>query len=372
MKKAVQYILCPFILVLLAFGVVWSWGFDAHRFINREATKHLPSDLTLFIDNASFLSEHSVDADLRKGSDPNEGPRHYIDIDEYPEFFSGTLPHDIDSLIAKYGEATVYSIGVVPWASVSTFDTLVAALGRQDWNRALLAAADLGHYVGDAHQPLHVTKNYDGQYTGNQGIHSRYETTMLNTYLSSVVIRPSRAVYVESPIDFVFEYIERSYTRIDTILQADNVAKAASGGQYNSTYYQALWQQTGEMTSRILQEATENYAHLLYTAAVDAGILSPTSVAHVSLDPEELTLYQNYPNPFNPQTFISYSLPHAAKVRLNVFDLLGREVDVLVDERQASGMYTVKFDASGLTSGVYFYRLTAANYVHTRKFIVVK
>ncbi len=88
--------------------------------------------------------------------------------------------------------------------------------------------------------------------------------------------------------------------------------------------------------------------------------------------PTGFALEQNYPNPFNPTTVISYQLPAFSEVRLVVHDLLGREVGALVNERKSPGTYDVKFSASGLASGVYFYRLTAGNRVLTRKMVMMK
>jgi len=88
--------------------------------------------------------------------------------------------------------------------------------------------------------------------------------------------------------------------------------------------------------------------------------------------PTQLALAQNYPNPFNPSTTIRYELPAASEVRLGVFDMLGREVSVLVNERREAGVHEVRFDASGLSSGVYLYKLQAGDAVQTRKLAFVR
>jgi hypothetical protein len=88
--------------------------------------------------------------------------------------------------------------------------------------------------------------------------------------------------------------------------------------------------------------------------------------------PKEHVLCQNYPNPFNPTTNIGFQVPGVSDVKLVVYDLLGREVAVLLNERKAPGRYEVSFDGSGLASGVYLYRLTAGNFVQTRKMVIVK
>jgi hypothetical protein len=90
-------------------------------------------------------------------------------------------------------------------------------------------------------------------------------------------------------------------------------------------------------------------------------------------------LEQNYPNPFNPTTRIRYTVggvrdqgPGVSKIRLAIYDLLGREVAVLVNERKTPGSYEVSFDANGVSSGVYIYRLTAGSFVQSRSMVLVK
>ena len=88
--------------------------------------------------------------------------------------------------------------------------------------------------------------------------------------------------------------------------------------------------------------------------------------------PDHFLLSQNYPNPFNPSTTIKYALPQASHVSLSVFNILGQRVASLVDGRQEAGYHEVNFNASSLTSGVYFYRLQAGNFVQTKKLILMK
>ena len=88
--------------------------------------------------------------------------------------------------------------------------------------------------------------------------------------------------------------------------------------------------------------------------------------------PQEFLLSHNYPNPFNPSTTIKFELPKSSRVRLSVYDILGREVSMLVNERKDAGVHEVKFDGSDLASGVYFYRLQAGDYVGTKKLLLMK
>jgi hypothetical protein len=97
-----------------------------------------------------------------------------------------------------------------------------------------------------------------------------------------------------------------------------------------------------------------------------------TDVESGRLLPSSFALLQNYPNPFNPSTTIRYELPGTSHVILSVYDMLGREVSVLVNDRREAGVYEVKFDGSNLASGVYIYRLQAGNFVQSKRFILLK
>ena len=363
-------------IVLLFFIVqeIFGWGSVGHSIINRNSTKHFPSSMIGYASWSEFLAQHASDADYRKSSDPTESNKHYIDIDNYPEFFTGNFPYSIDTLISRYGLDYVNQQGILPWATKATFDSLTAALQRRDWQRAKLLAADLGHYVADGHQPLHITRNYDGQYTGQRGIHSRYETQMINRFQSNIIITPQSITYVNDQLDFIFNYLFEAYSYLDDLLRADSIAKSVAGNTNSETYYLTLWNYSQTFTKYLFQKASERLASLIYTAWINAGSpqLPQTLVEEFSLIPTKITLYQNYPNPFNPVTHITYDLPVDTRVQLKIYDVLGREVATLVDEFQKAGVHNKTFDASGLSSGVYVYRIVTENFVKERKMVLVK
>ena len=102
-------------------------------------------------------------------------------------------------------------------------------------------------------------------------------------------------------------------------------------------------------------------------------IYDPIGISQIGSEvPEGYSLNQNYPNPFNPSTNISFGLPRKSHVKLKVFDMLGREVALLVNSELSAGSYNIDFDASGLTSGVYFYSIEAAQFIRTKKMLLVK
>ncbi len=385
----------PVVIVLLFLTV--GWGSVGHRIINSNVIVHLPSGVTPFIQQIQFLADHASDADGRKGGDNQkpyilrEGPRHFIDIDDYPEFATKSVPQNLSTLISRSDSATVFGIGTNPWATVWTMDSLTAQMRRGDWSKVWQSAADLGHYVGDAHQPLHNTKDYDGRssVSGSSGIHSRYETGMLNAYQNLVSIRPDSVHYISNPIDFMFNIIYQSNTYVDSIYLADVYAHQISGWtgsgsvpqSYSQSYYAALWVKASSFTQLEIQRATENYASLLYTAWVNAGSPVVTSVkdlATANRAPRDIVLNQNYPNPFNPTTTIAFRLPDDAHVTLSVFSLHGQQIALLMDRNLSAGTYQSVVDAGtlSLSSGLYLYRLEVhgrgKSYTLTNKMLYLK
>jgi len=112
----------------------------------------------------------------------------------------------------------------------------------------------------------------------------------------------------------------------------------------------------------------QNILGLAYTES------SPTSVED-EIDnniPTEYALYQNYPNPFNPLTKIGFQIPNFEFVSLKIYDLLGREVAVLANEEKQPGVYELHFDASNLSSGIYYYKLVSGNFIETKKMVLIK
>ncbi len=122
--------------------------------------------------------------------------------------------------------------------------------------------------------------------------------------------------------------------------------------------------------------AAHTKALAVYQSAPDSVQYDPpfvTSAAPATREaPREFTLHQNYPNPFNPSTVIRYDIPRAASVNLTVYSILGQEVARLVDAREEAGYHEARFDASGLASGVYFYRLRAGDFVRTMKLVLTR
>ncbi|MBV6478261.1 MAG: hypothetical protein HGGPFJEG_01011 [Ignavibacteria bacterium] len=324
-----------------------------------------------FLNWADSLAAHSSDADYRRNTDTNEAARHYIDIDNYPEFNStGRIPQSLDSLIAIHGISFVYDNGILPFSIIATTDSVKKYFQLHNFQKAMLHAADLGHYIGDGHQPLHITRNYDGQYTNQNGVHSRYETQLINRDSAYITYNFENAVYVSNINQFVFNFLYNNYIYVDSVLKYDSIAHAIAQN-YNTNYYQLYWQLAGNFTKILFNNASHFIASLIYTSWVNAG--SPVFVNNAETSvPENYYLGQNYPNPFNPTTMIEYNLLKSGLIKLTVFDLLSREIAILVDGEQNAGTYKVSFDGMNLSSGIYFYKLEAEDFIETKKMILIR
>ncbi len=152
------------------------------------------------------------------------------------------------------------------------------------------------------------------------------------------------------------------------------VANISGGDSSDDEANAVVIQSDGKIVAAGYSEGTPPYLGSIGWAFALARFLPgiPTAVPAESLVPMEYTLYQNYPNPFNPSTIISYQLPVSSKVVLKIYDLLGREVATLVDDRQHAGNYSVKFNAGSLSSGIYFYRLVAGGFIQVKKLVLLK
>lgn len=363
------------------------WGNVGHRIINTKTILSVTPEMSFWENWSDSLAAHGSDADYRKSNDPNEAPKHYIDIDNYPEFISnGNITQNFDSLVLQHGITFVMDQGILPWAIFSTFDSLQTAFQNNQFHKAMLLAADLGHYIGDMYMPLHITKNYNGQYTGQTGIHSRFESNMINTYSGQIMYFGDSLIYINNVSNFTFNMLYDNYIYVDSVLKSDSLAKAFAGNTNSTAYYSKMWELSKGFTTKLFKDASNKLTSLIYTAWINAG--SPVSVEDENTlqSPVEFNLFQNYPNPFNPSTTIKYTLPNftlstssrtesrdeGSRVQLKIYDVLGNEIATLVNEDKAVGSYEVDFNAAGLSSGIYFYRLTAENFAETKKMILLR
>ena len=347
----------------------WTWSGDVHHYIAQSYSRHLPAYIDGLRAYDSVVDLHVTDPDTRRGSTPGEGERHYIDIDAYPEFFSGTLPHDRAALEAKYGASVVFSNGVIPWATGELVSALSQQFRTQQWSAAALTIADLCHYVGDAEQPLHCTENFDGQQTGDYGIHSRYESEMMSTHIGDLQTSPAEVVYYPSAVDAMFGVVDSSWAGVATIIQADFDAQDLSRGYFNATYFAALWSATQTLTRTRIDAATQVTASLVYSAWTDAGrpTVPGSSEPVPPLPGGDGALLAAGPSPFRDVLTVRFA--GAGPLSVEVFDVRGARVARLVEGASGGGSVSWRPADSGRSPGpgLYFVRLSGPGLNRVRR-----
>lgn len=198
----------------------YGWGFFSHKKLNELAVYTLPLELRgIFKANIDYLIEKSVWPDQRRYQDPIEAPKHYIDLDAYPEprDFLYTIKKDSSGVLPN----NIKEHGYLPLVLDSLMDKLYWAFLENDLDRVLYCAADLGHYVGDACVPLHTCSNYDGQKTGQEGIHSLWESSIPEFFFDDWNTYTGPAQYLENPKAAFRDQIWSSHMAVDSVLSLD-------------------------------------------------------------------------------------------------------------------------------------------------------
>ncbi len=334
-------------LLLVSALLLISWGGTGHYHIGSNAALSFNQEMQQFNDWMDYIANHSSDADYRKSDDPNEGERHYIDIDNYPEFLTdGAILQSLNEVIAFHDRKFVYDNGVLPWVTLYTYDSLVSCMQRADWEKAKYFAADLSHYVADGHMPLHLTKNYNGQYTGNTGIHSRFESTMINAHIGQISFSGKPIAPISNVSDYVFAYIYTNYTFLERILEADDYAKTFSTDYNSLAYKDALWSKSETLAADLLNNAAHALAELMYNAWIDANKSS------INSEEKELPVIIA-PNPTRGTTTVRFELSNPMQVSVQVYGIDGKHLTTLANSFLPAESHSIYWNTQGLSSGIY-------------------
>jgi hypothetical protein len=266
-------------LLLLALPRVGleAWGFNGHRFITDHAIDHLPPELRpFFVKYRTAVVEHSIDPDTyRTMGWAEEAPRHFLDMDSWGPFPFADLPHDYKAAVARRGEDFVVKNGTLPWRVEEIYGRLRDAFSqasKQEYAREniKLFSSVLSHYVADSFQPFHASANYDGQLTGQHGIHARFETELFDRYVDRLRISPAPLQTIPSAREFVFSTLTDSFRDVAPTLAAD---KQAIGGRtvYDAGYFDAMFAKTGPILEKRINGAINGVASLITQAWIDGG-----------------------------------------------------------------------------------------------------
>jgi hypothetical protein len=233
-----------------------------------------------------FLTQHAVDPDKRRYAMEGEAACHYIDLDRYGASPFDSLPHNWQDAVARYGEDSLMAHGIVPWHINRMYYRLTAAFRERDRARILKYASDIGHYIGDAHVPLHCTQNYNGQLTGQHGIHGFWESRLPELFGEEFDYLTGQCRYISNPQKEAWTIVRESYMALDSVLRFERELNAkfpsdrkytyeqkgnATIRVYSSAYAAAYDRMLGQMVERRLRQSIHAVASFWYTAWVDAG-----------------------------------------------------------------------------------------------------
>lgn len=275
------------VLLLFPLGG-FAWGFFAHRRINRLAVFSLPPQMmVLYKANIEFITTHATDPDKLRYVLKNEGTHHYIDMDHYGSYPYPDLPRKWDDAVKKYGKDSLMASGIVPWYDLQIFYRLTDALKRKDQVAILKLSDFLGHYTADASVPLHANSNYNGQFTGQIGIHALWESNIPELLADSTFdLWTGKAEYIDDPGNYIWKIVLESAREADTVLQTENVlaknfpsglmyAFVSRNGQivrsFSPSFVKAYNKKLNGMVARRMRRAIHAVSSLWYTAWVNAG-----------------------------------------------------------------------------------------------------
>ena len=311
------------IVLLLYAQPVRCWGFYGHRKINYCSVFLLPPEMLVFYKPAiNFLTEHAVDPDKRRYIVPGEGPRHYIDLDRYGRYPFDSLPRQWKAAVTRYGEDSLLSHGIVPWQVQFMLTRLTAAFIERNYGRILILSAELGHYIADAHVPLHTNSNHNGQFTDQKGIHAFWESRVpellaeKNPFHDGFDFIIGKAQYIRNPGEFIWKRVLESAKAADSVLKFEKELSRRFPGdkkyafeernatpenpnapvklirQYSSAYTIAYNEKLNGMVERRMRMAIFSIASFWFTAWVNAGQPNLKELSGRSFSAEDLALFE--------------------------------------------------------------------------------
>lgn len=262
------------------------WGFYAHQKINRLAVFTLPPEMIGFYKkNIAYLEEASVNPDKRRFSVPEEAPRHYIDIDHFGDSALQKVPRYWADAVSVYSEDTLKAYGILPWHLNRMYYRLRDAMMIGDPEQILRISAESGHYIADAHVPLHTTENYNGQLTGQEGIHAFWESRLPELFSTQYDFFVGRAEYISNIQLAAWNAIQQSHAAVDSVLDIERSLTVKMGDKkysfetkgrqtakvYSQEYSKAYHQALQKMVERRMRASIKMIGDFWYTAWIDAG-----------------------------------------------------------------------------------------------------
>ncbi|MDQ6844647.1 MAG: zinc dependent phospholipase C family protein [Bacteroidota bacterium] len=306
MKPKIFSVFLILLIVTGSISLVFAWGSWGHKHISRAAVFALPGGMIKFYYNhIDFITEGAVVPDLRRGvlNDKSEGPKHFIDIEDFGNMSIDSFPKTTKDAYVKYDSAVLNKTGYLPWYIQNLTEKLTLAFKKRSKSEILFISAELAHYVADAHMPLHTSSNYDGQKTNQKGVHALWESRLPELFGDTYNFKTEKAKYFTDVPGETWNMIAQSHALVSSLLAAEKQSrtdfnknilykKDASGNNvlsynqpvFSDEYAKRFHDALHGMVEQQLRLSIQDVANYWYTAWVNGG--SPDLL---SLDDEHLT-----------------------------------------------------------------------------------
>jgi hypothetical protein len=288
-----------------------SWGFLVHRTINQLAIYSLPAPLqSYFHSDMKYLVENAPRPDIRRNTDKTEDTKHFIDIEMYGPNAINDMPLEWSAAVKKYGVDSLKKYGWGPYNAMMQLEHLTNAFKSKNKDSILFYAADLGHYLGDLHVPLHTTTNYDGQLTGQKGLHGLWESFIPELKLNQYELYNNhKATYLKHPAEALWKDIRHANALLPEMFAKETALTAKFNPEtkykvqmrygkeskmYTKEFAEAYALELGPTINAQLISSANLIADFWYTAWVNAGKPDLGTSRGVSSELEvELKSYQS-------------------------------------------------------------------------------
>lgn len=280
------------------------WGFYAHSLINRLAVYSLPNEmLGFFKQNIDYVTDNAVNPDQRRYAVVGEAPRHYIDLDDYPDSLKAVLPKmNWKQAVEKFTEDSLLAHGIVPWQIQRMKFQLTQAFMQRNQKDILRIATDLGHYIADSNVPLHTTRNYNGQLTNQLGIHGFWESRLPELYSKDYDLFIGKAEYENNIQERSWSSVLNANAALDSVLRFEKMLSIKidedkkftieeRNGQTIKTYSRNFSKEYHKMldnqVERQMKASVKMISDIWFTAWVDAGQPDLSTFPKLEIDPKE-------------------------------------------------------------------------------------
>jgi hypothetical protein len=276
---------CILLGILILTG---SWGFLVHKTVHQLAIYELPAEMTpFFYQNMEYLVTNAPRPDTRRNTDSTEATKHFIDLEMYGTDAAHKMPMDWDKAVNIYSKDSLLKYGYVPYHVIYMKGKLTEAFKAGNKDSILFYAADLGHYIGDAHVPLHTTVNYDGQLSNQKGLHSLWESMIPELEISQYQLySPHKAKYLKKPEKDIWNAVRAAAALLPSMLQKEKevsqgftdaqkyriqLRRGVESKSYTTEFAKAYAASLGNTINGQLIASANLLADFWYTSWVDAG-----------------------------------------------------------------------------------------------------